>query len=85
MKAVYQFHISELNNKFIAYIHSLFKDKQIRVIITDENSNEASENKDEDRELVDLSKKSLARAYSKKEPEYKLNMIKEPNPEYEGR
>ena len=28
---------------------------------------------------------SLARAYGEREPEYPLSLIKEPNPEYEGR
>ena len=85
MKAVYQFHISELNNKFLAYIHTLFKNKQIKVIITDEAYSERSDNKDESGDLIVLSKKSLNRAYTEEEPEYTLNMIKEPNPEYEGR
>jgi hypothetical protein len=83
MRAIYQFHISELNSKFLAYIHSLFKNKQIKIIITDEDYSELPESKDETKEWVDLSKKSLAGAYSEEEPEYTLNMIKEPNPEYE--
>ncbi len=29
-------------------------------------------------------KKNLARAYGNDEPEYELDLIKEPNPEYEG-
>lgn len=32
-----------------------------------------------------LSMESLARAYGEEEPEYPLDLIKEPNPEYEGR
>ncbi len=32
-----------------------------------------------------LSLESLARAYNNDEPEYPLDLIKEPNPEYEGR
>jgi hypothetical protein len=32
-----------------------------------------------------LSLKTLARAYGDEEPEYPLDLIKEPNPEYEGR
>lgn len=32
-----------------------------------------------------LSWESLARAYGEDEPEYPLDLIKEPNPEYEGR
>lgn len=32
-----------------------------------------------------LSLESLARAYSDDEPEYSLDLIKEANPEYEGR
>jgi hypothetical protein len=31
-----------------------------------------------------LSSQRLAEAYGKDEPEYSLEMIKEPNPEYEG-
>jgi hypothetical protein len=41
---------------------------------------------DEEREGWDqLSLESLARAYSDDEPEYSLDLIKEANPEYEGR
>ncbi len=32
-----------------------------------------------------IAKSSLSRAYSNDEPEYTPNMIKEPNPKYEGR
>lgn len=32
-----------------------------------------------------LSSQRLAEAYSEDEPEYSLEMIKEPNPDYEGR
>jgi hypothetical protein len=32
-----------------------------------------------------LSMESLARAYEDEEPEYSLDLIKEPNPEYEGK
>jgi hypothetical protein len=32
-----------------------------------------------------LSLESLARAYGDDEPDYPLDLIKEPNPEYEGR
>lgn len=32
-----------------------------------------------------LSLESLARAYGDHEPQYSLDLIKEPNPEYEGR
>jgi hypothetical protein len=32
-----------------------------------------------------LSLESLARAYGEEEPEYPLDLIKEPNPEYEGK
>lgn len=85
MKATYQFHISELNNQFLDKIQSLFKNKQIRVIITDEDSADLSESNDEYKEWINLSKNSFAKAYSDDEPEYNLNMIKEPNPDYEGR
>ena len=37
------------------------------------------------RERGELSLESLARAYSDDEPEYSLDLIKEANPEYEGR
>ena len=41
---------------------------------------------DEEREgWGHLSVESLARAYSDDEPEYSLDLIKEANPEYEGR
>jgi hypothetical protein len=41
---------------------------------------------DEEREdWARLSLESLARAYSDDEPEYSLDLIKEANPEYEGR
>jgi hypothetical protein len=41
---------------------------------------------DEEREdWVQLSLESLARAYSDDEPEYSMDLVKEPNPEYEGR
>jgi hypothetical protein len=41
---------------------------------------------DEEREdWSRLSLESLARAYSDDEPEYSLDLIKEANPEYEGR
>lgn len=36
-------------------------------------------------EWARLSLESLARAYDDDEPEYSLDLIKEPNPEYEGR
>ena len=36
-------------------------------------------------EWTRLSLESLARAYDDDEPEYSLDLIKEPNPEYEGR
>jgi len=36
-------------------------------------------------EWTRLSLASLARAYEDDEPEYSLDLIKEPNPEYEGR
>lgn len=44
--------------------------------------------KSEDGERSDwmrLSLESLARAYGDDEPEYSLDLIKEPNPEYEGK
>jgi hypothetical protein len=42
------------------------------------------ESPDEEREdWVRLSLEGLARAYGDDEPEYPLNLIKEPNPEYE--
>ncbi|MBM4044570.1 MAG: hypothetical protein FJ279_05610 [Planctomycetes bacterium] len=41
---------------------------------------------DEERQdWVRLSLESLARAYGDDEPEYSLDLIKEANPEYEGR
>jgi hypothetical protein len=41
---------------------------------------------DEEREnWARLSLGSLARAYGDDEPDYSLDLIKEPNPEYEGR
>ena len=41
---------------------------------------------DEEREdWARLSLENLARAYSDDEPEYSLDLIKEANPEYEGR
>lgn len=41
---------------------------------------------DEEREdWAQLSLESLARAYGDDEPEYSLDLIKEANPEYEGR
>ena len=41
---------------------------------------------DEEREdWTRLSLESLARAYGDEEPEYPLDLIKEANPEYEGR
>ncbi len=41
---------------------------------------------DEEREdWAQLSLESLARAYGDDEPEYSLELIKEANPEYEGR
>ena len=36
-------------------------------------------------EWTRLSLESLARAYDDDEPEYSLDLIKEPNPDYEGR
>jgi len=39
----------------------------------------------EDSDWTRLSLESLARAYGDDEPEYSLDLIKEPNPEYEGR
>lgn len=35
--------------------------------------------------LYVLARKGLEKAYSENEPEYSLDLIKEPNPEYEGR
>lgn len=44
------------------------------------------ESSDEEREdWARLSLESLARAYSDDEPEYALDLIKEANPDYEGR
>ncbi len=39
----------------------------------------------EDTEWFRLSEASLARAYGEDEVEYSLDLIKEPNPDYEGR
>ena len=39
----------------------------------------------EDSDWTRLSLESLERAYGDDEPEYPLDLIKEPNPEYEGR
>jgi hypothetical protein len=36
-------------------------------------------------DLYVLARKGLEKAYSKNEPEYSLDLIKEPNTEYEGR
>jgi hypothetical protein len=41
---------------------------------------------DEEREAwLSLSRRSLENAYGENEPEYSLDLIKEPNPEYERR
>jgi len=46
----------------------------------------SSVNGDDEREdWMQMAEESLARAYSDDEPEYTLDMIKEPNPEYDGR
>jgi hypothetical protein len=84
MRAIYQLHTSELNSKFLAYIHKMFKDKLIKVIITDEETSEKDDDKEE-KEWYSMSGQNLSNAYSESEPDYNLNMIKEPNPKYEGR
>jgi hypothetical protein len=43
------------------------------------------QNGDESDNWYDLSKAALANAYAEDEPEYSLELIKEANPEYEGR
>ena len=40
---------------------------------------------EEHEDWANLTLESLARAYSDDEPEYSLDLIKEANPEYEGR
>ncbi|HVF99655.1 MAG TPA: hypothetical protein VND68_07440 [Chloroflexia bacterium] len=50
-------------------------------ILPKEPSDEAAERKD----WLELSMKRLQDAYGEDEPEYSLDMIKEPNPRYEGR
>ena len=46
----------------------------------------ATEGEDEFRQSWDaLAAESLAGAYGPKEPEYTMDMLKEPNPNYEGR
>ncbi len=43
------------------------------------------EQEDEEREAwFRLSSEGLARAYGEEEPEYPIELIKEPNPDYEG-
>ena len=43
------------------------------------------EQEDEEREAwFRLSSEGLARAYGEEEPEYPIDLIKEPNPDYEG-
>ena len=43
-----------------------------------------SRNQVEDAEWTLLSAKGLAAAYGDSEPEYSLNLIRDPNPDYEG-
>ncbi|SMO78429.1 hypothetical protein [Gracilimonas mengyeensis] len=51
----------------------LKKDSKLLVILLDEED-----------EWTDVSAKSINRAYEEDEPEYKLSMVKEPNPAYES-
>jgi hypothetical protein len=53
--------------------------KLLVVILPEQQSN------DEHEEWLILSKKGLGNAYGKNEAEYSLDMVKEVNPEYEGR
>ena len=54
-------------------------DTQLMVTVLPKSAN------GEDSDWTRLSLESLARAYGDDEPEYPLDLIKEPNPEYEGR
>jgi len=53
--------------------------KLLVVILPEQQSN------DEHEEWLMLSKKGLSNAYGKDEVEYSVEMVKEVNPEYEGR
>lgn len=46
---------------------------------------EAAEEDGEQRDFASLAERGLAEAYGPDEPEYSLDLIKEPNPEYERR
>ena len=60
-----------------------------RIILQQDNAIEENRtnNNDiaEESDFYELSKENLSKAYSDKEPEYSLNMLKEPNPNYETR
>jgi antitoxin component of MazEF toxin-antitoxin module len=45
----------------------------------------SAESSPESRDFYVLSQRGLANAYGDDEPEYSLDLIKEPNPDYEGR
>ena len=49
-----------------------------------DDSDEIPETIDES-DFCKISKNSFTKAYTENEPEYSLNMLKEPNPDYESR
>jgi len=67
----------------ITTLTAYFDGKEIRldlvVILPEQQSS------DEHEEWLMLSKKGLSNAYGEDEVEYSVNMVKEVNPEYEGR
>ena len=58
---------------------NLEPDTKLIVTVLPKHKNEERE------EWMRLSKMSLERAYDKNEPEYSTDLIKETNPDYEGR
>lgn len=56
------------------------RNKQVRVMLLIENEEE-----DERDAWIQASIARLSQAYEEDEPEYTLDMIKEPNPKYKGR
>ena len=43
------------------------------------------ENKNEHKDWLNISEQKLIDSYGENEPEYSINMVKEVNPDYEGR
>ena len=58
---------------------NLEPDTKLIITVLPKHTNEERE------EWMLLSKKNLERAYDKNEPEYSTNLIRETNPDYDGR